>query len=156
MTERISPRQFHEAAGVEDWRVMFGGVCAHFRTGSFAAGVALVDAIGRPAGAANHHPEVDLRSEGETVRLKTFDIDGLSERDVALARQISAAARQLDVLADPTAVQTVQVTIDALVGPEVLPFWRAAQSHPHRRLRAARPGRGVHRGGDRCRRPPGD
>jgi hypothetical protein len=46
---RITPRQFHESAGVEDWRVVFTGVCAHFRAGSFASGVALVDAIGRLA-----------------------------------------------------------------------------------------------------------
>jgi 4a-hydroxytetrahydrobiopterin dehydratase len=32
---------------------------------------------------------------------------GLSERDVELARRISAAARELDVPADPTAVQAV-------------------------------------------------
>ncbi len=57
MTETISPRQFHEAAGVEDWRVLFDGACAHFRTGSFAAGVALVDAIGGRADAEGN--EVD-------------------------------------------------------------------------------------------------
>lgn len=68
MTEQITPRQFHEAGGVEDWRVLlfFDGACAHFNTGSFAAGVALVDAIGRLANAANHHPDVDLRTEGVT------------------------------------------------------------------------------------------
>jgi len=125
MTERISAGQFHEAVGVEDWRVLFGGACTHFHTGSFAAGVALVDAIGRLADAANHHPDVDLRYEGVTVRLWTHDVDGLSERDIDLARQISAAARELGVPADPTAVQTVQVAIDALAGSEVRPFWRA-------------------------------
>jgi 4a-hydroxytetrahydrobiopterin dehydratase len=125
MTERISPRQFHEAVGVEDWRVLLDGAYAHFRTGSFAAGVALVDAIGRLADAANHHPDVDLRYAGVTVRLWTHDVDGLSERDVELARQISAAARELGIPADPTAVQTVQIAIDALVGPTVRPFWRA-------------------------------
>jgi 4a-hydroxytetrahydrobiopterin dehydratase len=125
MTERITPRQFHEAAGVEDWRVLFGGACAHFRTGSFAAGVALVVAIGRLADAARHHPAVDLRDDGVTVRLRTRDIDGLSERDVELARRISAAARALDAPADPTVVQTIQVAIDALVGSAVRPFWRA-------------------------------
>ncbi len=125
MTERISPRQFHEAAGVEDWRVLFEGACAHFRTGSFAAGVALVDAIARLADATHHRPAADLRDAGVTVRLRTDDIGGLSERDIALARQISAAARELGIPADPTAVQTVQVAIDALVGPNVRPFWCA-------------------------------
>jgi len=125
MTERITPRQFHEAGGVEDWRVLFGGACAHFRTGSFAAGVALVYKIGRLADAGRHHPAVDLRDDGVTVRLRTHDSDGLSERDVALARRISAAARELDAPADSTAVQTVQVALDALVGHAVRPFWRA-------------------------------
>src|SRR5437763_711957 len=95
MSERISPRQFHAADGVEDWRVLFEGACAHFRTGSFTAGVALVDAIGRLADVAHRHPTVDLRDAGVTVRLRTDDIGGLSERDVELARQISAAARAL-------------------------------------------------------------
>jgi 4a-hydroxytetrahydrobiopterin dehydratase len=35
MTERITPRQFHPADGVGDWRVLLHGACAHFRTGSF-------------------------------------------------------------------------------------------------------------------------
>ena len=125
MVERITAGQFHEAVGVEDWRVLFSGACAYFRTGTFAAGVALVDAIGALADAANHHPDIDLRYPGVTVRLTTHEVDGLSERDVELARGISAAARELDVPADPTAVQTVQVTVDALAGPQVMPFWRA-------------------------------
>lgn len=125
MTERITPRQFHDATGVEDWRVLFEGACAHFDTGSFAAGVELVDAIGKLADAANHHPDVDLRYASVTVRLITHSVGGLSDRDVALAQQISAAASELGVPADPSAVQTVQIAIDALVGPDVMPFWRA-------------------------------
>jgi 4a-hydroxytetrahydrobiopterin dehydratase len=60
-----------------------------------------------------------------TVRLRTRDADGLSERDVELARQISAVAREPDVPVGPTGLQIVQVAIDALVIPDVLPFWRA-------------------------------
>jgi 4a-hydroxytetrahydrobiopterin dehydratase len=124
MSEQISPQRFHEV----DWRVVRDDACAHFPTGSFAAGVALVDAIGRLADAADHHPDVDLRPDGVTVRLRTTTPDRfvrLSEHDVELARQISAAARELGVPVDPTALQNVQVAIDALVIPDVLPFWRA-------------------------------
>jgi 4a-hydroxytetrahydrobiopterin dehydratase len=134
MTERISPRQFHEAEGVEDWRVLGEGACTYFRTGSFAAGARLVHAIDELAGLEDHHPDVDLRYGGVTVRLITITHDyyGLSERDVELARQISAAARELGVPADPSAVRTVQVTVDALVGPEVMPFWRAVLGYQDR------------------------
>jgi len=125
MPEWITPRQFHEAEGIEDWRVLANGVSAYFSTGSFATGVELVDMIGQLADVANHHPDVDVRYSGVTVRLMGDDVNGMSQRDVELARQISAAARELRVPADPTAVQDVQLTIDALVAPEVRPFWRA-------------------------------
>jgi 4a-hydroxytetrahydrobiopterin dehydratase len=117
MTEPITAGQFHAADGVEDWRVLYHAVSAHFRTGSFARGVALIDEIGRLVDAADHPPRVDLRDAGVTVTLTT--------RDIALARQISAAATALGIPADPSAVQLVNITIDALVGADVLPFWRA-------------------------------
>ena len=125
MSDRISPRQFHEAEGVEDWRVLFSGACAHFRTGSFTEGVALVDAIGRLTGAAGRHPDVDLRPPGVTVCLPPVGFGGQAQGDVDLARRISAAARELGLPADPAAVQTAQISIDALVPEEVMPFWRA-------------------------------
>jgi 4a-hydroxytetrahydrobiopterin dehydratase len=106
-------------------------------------GVALVQAIGELAAAADHHPDVDVRPEGVTVRLFTPGVGGLSNRDIELARQISAAARELDAPPDPAAVQHVQVSIDALVPAEVRPFWRAVLGYqevgdddlldPHRR-----------------------
>jgi 4a-hydroxytetrahydrobiopterin dehydratase len=143
MTERITAEQFHAAAAAADWRVLFDGASAYFRTGSFAAGIAFVDAIGALDGIGNHRPEVDLRTDGVTLRIMTNGGGGLSERDVEMARQISAAARELHVPADPAAVQTVQVTIDALVSPQVMPFWRAVLGYqewgeedlldPHRR-----------------------
>ena len=102
MTERISPQEFLEADGVGDWRVVSGMASAYFGTGSFRAGVALVDAIGVLADAANHHPDVDLRYPSVVVWLSTHDVGGLSARDVELARQISAAARDLGVTADPS------------------------------------------------------
>jgi 4a-hydroxytetrahydrobiopterin dehydratase len=107
--------------------VLWGGewACAHFRTGSFEVGVALIQAIGESAAAANHHPDVDLRPDGVSVRLFSHVVGGLSNRDVELARQISAEARKLGISADPTAVQHIQVAIDALVIAEVRPFWRA-------------------------------
>jgi 4a-hydroxytetrahydrobiopterin dehydratase len=125
MTERITPAAFAGAEGVEDWRVLFQGASAYYRTGSFAKGVELVDAVARLAEAANHHPDVDLRYRGVAVRLFTHDVMGLTRYDVELARQISAAARDLGVQADPSAVQDVQFSVDALVAADVMPFWRA-------------------------------
>jgi len=111
-------------------------VSAHFQTDSLAKGIALVDEIGRLAdGTAQQYLNVDLRYAGVTVTLML--------RDIALARRISAAAKELDIPADPTAVQLINVTLDALAGADVLPFWRALLGYrqigddflfdPHRR-----------------------
>lgn len=102
MVEAITGEEFAAADGVADWRVLDSGqVGTVFRTGSFAKGVELVTRIGGLADAANHHPDVDLRYPSVTVRVSTHEIDGLSQRDVELARAISAAAQELGVEADP-------------------------------------------------------
>lgn len=126
MVERVSPRHFHDFDGVEDWRVLFTGAMTYFITGSFAKGLELVDAIGRLADAAEHHPDVDLRYAGVRVALVTHEIGDISDRDVALAQQISMAARELGIPADPSKVQVMQVSIDALDIAKVRPFWCAA------------------------------
>ncbi len=127
MTDRITGRQFDESPGAGDWRALWGGgfACTYFQTGSFGAGAALVHAISEITAAAGHRVDVDLRAEGVTVRLSTGDPGGLSSTDVELARDISAAARKLGMPADPSGVQYVQVSVDALVTAGVRPFWRA-------------------------------
>ena len=127
-SELISPREFHEADGVEDWRLIGEGACAYFRTGSFAAGARLVAAIAELDGLDPHHPDVDLRHDGVTVRLITARDDwfGPSRRDVELARRISAIARDQGFSADPSAVQNLLIVPGAPVTAGVIPFWRAA------------------------------
>ncbi|MFG2600262.1 VOC family protein [Streptomyces sp. NPDC048462] len=133
-TERIRPQRFHESAGVEDWRVVGEGACAYFHTGSFAVSARFVQAVSEIPGVGDEHPDVDMRQKGVLVRLITVTDDyyGLTGQHIELARQISAVARALGVPADPSAVQTVQVTIDALAGPAVVAFWRALLGYQDR------------------------
>ena len=135
MTEPITAREFHATAGLEDWRVLGDGACAYFRTGSFSAGVRLVRAIGELPGVDDHGPDVDLRPDGVTVRLLTTGDDyyGMSQRDVDLARQISALARDAGVASEPSAVQSVTVIPGAPDIDVVMPFWRAVLGYEPRR-----------------------
>ena len=57
MTDQISPTQFRESEGVEDWRVLGDGANAYFRTGSFAAGARLVQAISELPGIDDVQPD---------------------------------------------------------------------------------------------------
>jgi 4a-hydroxytetrahydrobiopterin dehydratase len=135
MIDGISPEEFHESEGVEDWRVLGGdGATAYFRTGSLAAGARLVQAISALPGVEDLHPDVDLRHDGVTVRMITFakDYAGMTRRHVELARQISAAARTLVLSADPSAVQGFLVIPGATSRAEVMPFWQAVLGYERR------------------------
>src|SRR5688572_21233324 len=135
MSERITPKQFHAADDVEDWRVVGDGACAYFRAGSFAAGARLVQAISELPGLEDHRPDVDLRRDGVTVRLLTVADDwyGMSTNDIELARRISQVARDQGLEADPSAVQSVLVIPGAPVSAEVMPFWQAVLGYERRR-----------------------
>ena len=134
MTDLITAQQFQESDGVEDWRVLSSGACTYFATGSFAAGARLVQAIGELSDLDAHHPDIDLRHDGVTVRLITITDDwwGMSRRDVELARQISAIARDLGLSGDPSAVQSLDIIPGAPVTAEVMPFWRAVLGYEPR------------------------
>ncbi len=124
---RLTNRQFSASAGVDDWRVLAVGASAYFRTGSFAAGARLVAAVATVATVAEavgNHPDVDVRADGVTLRVWTRELLGLTERDVELARRISAAARELGLVADTSGLRDVDLALDTLVTADVRPFWR--------------------------------
>jgi 4a-hydroxytetrahydrobiopterin dehydratase len=129
MVQPVTPQQFHEAVGVEDWRVVGTGASACFLTDSFERGVTFVNEIAKHAQSQNHHPDVDLRYSSVTVRLFTHEVNAVSERDVELARTISLTARSLGFIADPSRVEEVQVTIDAMDIATVRAFWRAVLNY---------------------------
>ena len=135
VTEPVSMRAFHADPRTGDWRVVGDGATAVFRTGSFAVGARLVSAIAAAAGDAGpHHPDVDLRHDTVTVRLltETPSYLGMTTGDVELATRISDLAREQGLAADPALIQTVQLTIDALVSAEVMPFWAAVLGYERR------------------------
>jgi 4a-hydroxytetrahydrobiopterin dehydratase len=125
MAERITPRQFHDAAGVDDWRVLWSVAFAVFRTRDFATGVKLVGQIGRLAEAAGHQPDLNLRAGVLEVRLVTKEHWSLTDLDLSLAKEISAAAQALGVSADPARTRTWEFALDALDVEKVRTFWCA-------------------------------
>jgi len=47
--KRTTARAFHDAVGVEDWRILFSGAHAYFHVGSFAEAARFVAAIAKVA-----------------------------------------------------------------------------------------------------------
>lgn len=83
---------------------------------------------------ADHPPALDVRNDGVTVRLITVldDHYGMTERDLRVARGISALARDLGLTADPSVVQSVLVIPGAPDPGKVMPFWQAALGYERR------------------------
>lgn len=119
-----------EAAGLPDWRFMFTTIEAVFSTPSYAAGLALVAAIGAAAEEADHHPDLDLRYAALHVRLGSHDIGGVSRRDLRLAERISALAAEVGATARPERVQVVELGLDTWNRDAVRPFWAALLGLP--------------------------
>jgi len=122
---------FHDAGGVDDWRVLFWGAYAYYRIESFADGARFVAAITEVAEALGHFPDVDLRPEGITVHIFTGPDGSLSELDVTLARRISEVARELGLESDPSQVQVVGIAVAEDTDADVRQFWAAALGYEH-------------------------
>lgn len=132
MRDPITAKQFHDQEGIDDWRVVSGGASAVYKTPSFSAGAAFAVTIATIADELDHHPDVDLRARSVTIRTRTHSTNSLTEMDVALAQRIQLAARELDLVADASAVQTVFFAIDTGRFDEVQPFWKAALGYKER------------------------
>lgn len=108
-----------------DWRSMYGALEARFKTGDFATGLKLVNAIGEAAEAANHHPDITLTYPAVHVLLTSHDVGGKTQRDVDLARKISEQAAALGVSAEPASVQRAEIGLDTADMAQIKPFWKA-------------------------------
>lgn len=126
MTRQLISGDEFAALGLDDWRAMYGAVEARFRTGDFATGLEFVNRIGTAAEAANHHPDLALTYSSVHVLLTSHDVGGKTQRDVDLARQISAIAAELGIDADPASIQRIELAIDTWDLEAVKPFWAAA------------------------------
>jgi 4a-hydroxytetrahydrobiopterin dehydratase len=95
VTDQISPKQFLQSEGIEDWRLVGSdGAMAFFRTGSLAEAAKFVQAISALPGADD-------------------------------ARRISAEARKLGIAADTKAIQSLLIIPGAPDIAKVMPFWQA-------------------------------
>jgi 4a-hydroxytetrahydrobiopterin dehydratase len=112
-------------ADLGDWRKLAQALHARFLTRNFAAGLDFVTAITAAAEAANHHPDVTLTYPFVDIKLLSHDVSGITERDVDLARQISAIARDRDITAQPSAVAEIELALDTADLAAIGPFWAA-------------------------------
>jgi 4a-hydroxytetrahydrobiopterin dehydratase len=124
MTARVSATEF-TALGLDDWRVIRSGVEANFSCGSFTEAGRFAGDIAALCDQRDHHASVDLRYPDLVhVMSTTHFMNGLTDRDVDLARAISEMAHERRFRSTPHESMVVEIAIDALDIEAVRPFWQ--------------------------------
>jgi 4a-hydroxytetrahydrobiopterin dehydratase len=115
---------------LDDWRWMMRALHARFATGDFGTGLRLVQDVAAAAERADHHPDLDLRYGSVSVRLSSHDVGGVTQRDVRLAREVSASAARLGARAEPDRVLVVELGLDTPSAADIAPFWASVLGQP--------------------------
>jgi 4a-hydroxytetrahydrobiopterin dehydratase len=129
-TQKLTGQQIVDA-GLTGWAYLLGGLQTRIHTNDFATGLQVVAAIGAAAEEANHHPDLDLRYPRVDVRLSSHDADGVTERDLALAREISAIAAAAGAEVECGTVSRIEFGLDSPAASAIAPFWAAALGMEH-------------------------
>lgn len=75
-------------ADLPHWKLEDGAIQRVYRTSGWKSTLLVANTVGHLAEAAWHHPELCLTYYAVTIKLRTRKADGVTERDLALARKI--------------------------------------------------------------------
>lgn len=75
-----------------DWTYEDGWIRREYETDGWQTTMMLVNAVGFVAEAAYHHPDLTVTWGKVWVRLRTHHADGITDKDLEMARRIEATA----------------------------------------------------------------
>ena len=94
---RLTEEQIAEGlADLPGWALSEGSLTYTAVCESPQAAIDLVAAIGQAANSQNHHPDLLWSYDEVTLDLRSHDVDGVTRRDLRLARSISALSGEFD------------------------------------------------------------
>lgn len=111
--------------GLTGWAYLLGRLQTRIATPGFAAGLALIAAIGAAAGPDGPHPDVDLRPTHVDVGLTSPGEFGVTVRHIELARTITALATDAGLRPAASAVSRMELALDTPDSAGVMAFWQA-------------------------------
>jgi 4a-hydroxytetrahydrobiopterin dehydratase len=117
--------------GLGSWANLVGGLQTRIRTGDFATGLKVLNAIGAAAEEMNHHPDLDLRYSRIDVRLSSHDAGGITDRDVRLARKVEDIAAAAGVEVSAAGLSRFELGLDSPERGRIAPFWAALLDSEH-------------------------
>jgi 4a-hydroxytetrahydrobiopterin dehydratase len=125
------------AAGLTDWRKLGQALHARFAIPDLRTGVRFLDAIVEAADDAGHYPEIRMGTGYVDLKLLSHEaiyrddagtehqVAWVTQKDVDLARRISAIAAEQSLPADPRSVTAVELALDTANSAALAPVWAA-------------------------------
>jgi 4a-hydroxytetrahydrobiopterin dehydratase len=86
--ELLDSARLDRALAMLSWQLVGGELVKVVRREDFAGAIAFVNEVARLAEGLGHHPDLDLRWNTVTLRLRTHSLGGISDADVELAALI--------------------------------------------------------------------
>lgn len=124
------------SADLADWRKLGQGLHARYAVGSFGAGVRFLAAVASAGEEVGHHPRATLDNAYVDLKLVSDDavyrssgtehvVEWVTQKDVDLARRISAIAASQGIAADPGSITAIELALDTAHASTVSPVWAA-------------------------------
>ncbi|WP_041833825.1 4a-hydroxytetrahydrobiopterin dehydratase [Actinoplanes sp. N902-109] len=110
---------------LDGWAYLLNSLRTRVHTPDFAAGLALVDALGAAAEHADHHPDIDLRYTHVDIRLTSHDTGAVTGRDIRMARIVSGLIAEAGLTQECASVSTFEWALDSPAFAGIKPFWAA-------------------------------
>ena len=79
-----------ELSELKDWKFINNGIEKNFKFLDFSKALDFIVQVGLFAEKANHHPELFNVYNKVTIRLTTHDADGVTDKDIDLAKNIES------------------------------------------------------------------
>ncbi|GAA4386536.1 hypothetical protein GCM10023153_00260 [Ornithinibacter aureus] len=124
-------------ANLADWRKLAQGLHARYVVDNFRTGVRFVAAVGEAGDGLGHYPRVSIGQGYVDLKLVSDDaiyrdeegtehvLQWVTQRDVDLARRISAIAAEHRLVADPASVSEIELGLDTARSATIAPVWAA-------------------------------
>ena len=74
------------------WRLAEGEILKNYKFPSFMDAIGFITRVAEKAEAANHHPDLENHYNRVRVAIHTWSENGITQRDIALAREIESVA----------------------------------------------------------------
>ncbi|HET9633853.1 MAG TPA: VOC family protein [Terrabacter sp.] len=110
---------------VPNWRFLLQRVHLTVRAGDPETALELVARVGAIGRQHGHLPDIDVRREVVHLALSSAEVDGVTPRDVTVARAIDELVDELGLVSEPGRLTVAEIAIDALDIDAVRPFWEA-------------------------------